>query len=200
MFDLATAKTRLGIVGTLQDTQLNVAIGAALSLAEKYCDRQFLYFAETARFYYTGSTSLQLRRYPLEQVVSITDTQNNSVIAATDYKVHLGAGLILFSGWRTATEIDVSYAGGYKTLPDDLELALWSIFDNVWAAIPGGGLTVGSAAGSGGVIKSIDVPDVGKIMYDTTNAAAGGATTGFLTSGTRMLLDLYRAESSVGAG
>jgi hypothetical protein len=204
MFDLATAKTRLGIVGTLQDTQLNVAIGAALNIAEKYCDRNFLYMAETARFYYSASNALKVRRYPIESVTSVTDTKNRTPIASTDYKVDLKDGMILFSGWRFAEEIDVSYTGGYKTLPDDLELALWSIFDNVWATLPGGGLTIGATAGSGGTIKSIAIPDVGTVQYDTSSGAGGGAGSGaggkYITDGVRMLLDLYRAESAVGAG
>ncbi len=41
-WDIATAKTKLGIVGTLQDTQLQADLDTALAIAAKYCDRKFM--------------------------------------------------------------------------------------------------------------------------------------------------------------
>lgn len=203
MFDLAAAKTKLGIVGTLQDTQLQAALDVALAIAEKYCDRKFMYAAEVASFYLVKAQALKLYRYPVEQIVSITDTSGGTTIGSDTYKAHLSSGSILFDGWHSAREIDVSYAGGYKTLPADLELALWDIFNSVWSATPGWGAAAGAAAPAAGAIKSITVPDVGKIDYDlsggTASGGAGGAG-GYITPVAEMLLDKYKAESAVGVG
>lgn len=192
MFDLATAKTRLNIVGTLQDAAVQASLDTAMALAERYCSRQFTYAAETASFYYPLSTTLQLSRYPLEQVVSIKSGSTNLV--STDYKASLGTGQILFSGYRGGDQIDVTYAGGYKTLPADLELALFSIFDAVWAAMPGAG--AGAVSAGGQVINSITVPDVGTIRYESSGAGAGSssASVGLIPAVSTAILDLYKLE------
>ena len=77
-------------------------------------------------------------------------------------------------------------------LPADLELALWMIFDQVWATLPGGGAGT-SAAGQG--IESITIPDVGTIRFGSGGAsgAAGGAS-GVLPLSSTTILNLYRLE------
>ncbi len=204
-WDIATAKTKLGIVGTLQDTQLQAALDTALAIAEKYCDRKFMYAAETASFYMVKAQALKLYRYPVEQIVSITDTSGGTTFGTDTYKAHLASGTILFDGWHSAREVDVSYAGGYKTLPADLELALWDVFSSVWSLTPGWGASAGTGAPVAGAIKSITVPDVGKIDYDLSGGAAAGSGAGagaggYLTPVAVMLLDKYKAESAVGVG
>lgn len=204
-WDIATAKTKLGIVGTLQDTQLQAAIDVALAVAEKYCDRQFQYAAEVASFYHVKAESIKLYRYPVEQIVSITSVSGGSNIGATDYKAHLSSGTILFKGWRNDEQIDVSYAGGYKTLPADLELALWDVFNAIWSSTPGWGAAAGTGASTAsGAIKSINVPDVGKIDFDVSGGAAAsssiGGLGGYITPLASTLLERYKAESICGAG
>lgn len=205
MFDIATAKTKLGIVGTLQDVQLQAAIDTALAIAEKYCDRKFMYAAETASFYMVKAQSLKLYRYPVEKITSITDPSGGTTFGTDTYKANLNDGVLVFDGWHSAREIDVSYAGGYKTLPADLELALWDIFNSVWSATPGWGATVGAVAPASGAIKSITLPDVGKIDYDISGGAAAGSGAGsgaggYITPVAVLLLDKYKAESAVGCG
>ena len=143
MFDLATAKARLGIavVDTTKDTLLSGAISAALSIAENYCDRKFLYAAESQKFNHFHGATMSLIRYPLVNVTSVA--KNGAGVSG--YKVISSTGQIEFDHPVRHDELTVQYTGGYTVLPDDLLLALWRIFDVVWGAIPGGG--AGGAVG-----------------------------------------------------
>ena len=189
-FLLNDAKTRQGILpaDTTKDTILQVTLDTALALAETYTNRRFMYAAETATFHYPFGQSLQLNRYPLEQVVGVTPV-GQVAIGTDQYQVILGAGQIKSLGWLSAKQIDVVYAGGYKVLPADLELALWMIFDQVWASIPGGGAGT-SAAGNG--IESITIPDVGQIRFSKDHSAGVGS--GVLPLSSTTILNLYRLE------
>ena len=195
-FLLNDAKTRKGILpaDTTKDAILQVALDTALALAETYCNRRFMYASEVATFHYPCSQSLQLNRYPLEQVVDITPV-GQGAIGTDQYQAILGAGQIKSLGWLSAKQIDVVYAGGYKVLPADLELALWMMFDEVWAGIPGGGLAVGGVS-SADVIKRITLPDVGSIDLDTGSSknSGGGAAGGLIPFGAAAILNLYRLE------
>lgn len=167
MFDLATAKTRLSITDTTQDALLTVGIDTALAVAERFCDRKFGYAAETVKFYHFYGDTLFLPRYPVESIVSVTGLPTN-------YKVHNRLGMIDLPGAQSIEEATVSYTGGYKVLPPDLELALWSIFDNLWPSIKSSGTSsLGSSA-----VASITVPDVGTIRFDNSGAGAGAGGAG----------------------
>ena len=193
MFDLATAKTRLGlaVVDTTKDTLLSSAISAALSIAENYCDRKFLYAAESQKFNHFHGVTMSLIRYPLTVVTSVT--KNGAGVSG--YKVINSTGQIEFDHHVRHGELTVQYTGGYTVLPDDLLLALWRIFDIVWGSLPGGG--AGGAVG-GQAINSITIPDVGTIRYEASGAAGGagaGAANGLIDNVTAALLNFYRREN-----
>ena len=90
--------------------------------------------------------------------------------------------------------VTVQYTGGYTNLPDDLLLALWRIFDVIWSDMPGGGAAAGAAAVD--KIKSIEIPDVGRITMDTGgNSSAAGSSSGLIDNVTAALLSFYRREN-----
>jgi hypothetical protein len=186
MWDLATAKIRLGIVpgDTTQDTAIQTALNTSLELAEKYCDRFFLYAAQRARFYYTRAESYSLTRYPIDQVTSIS--------TSAAHKVHHVAGMIEFPGYVFDEELTIEYTGGYKVLPNDLELALWMLFDKVWSNISG----TGGGAPVGG-IRSFRVGDI-SLGFDTgaaaSSASSQGAFGGLIDPIAAGILNLYRRE------
>jgi len=169
-----------------------VSLDTALALAETYCNRHFMYKAvELETFSYPFAQGLQLTRYPLESVASVTPV-GQTAIGTDTYQAVLKTGQIKSLGWLSAKQIDVVYAGGYKVLPADLELALWMIFDEVWASMPGGGAGT-SAAGNG--IESITIPDVGTIRFGKDGAAgAAGGGGGVLPLSSTTILNLYRLE------
>ena len=161
MFDLATAKTRLGIVGATQDVEIQAALDASLAIAEAYCKRQFTYAAEEAHYYHVEAGFLFVPRYPIEQVISVVRENGQSDVK---YKVNKSSGFLDLHGRYSDEELSVTYAGGYKVLPDDLILALWGIFDVIWPVASGqGGGTVGG-------IESVSLTGVGTVRF------GGGAT------------------------
>ena len=192
-FDLATAKTRLGILDTTQDALLQIGLDTAIALAENYCKRLFPYASEVAHFYYPTANTLSLPRYPVEQVASITGTKSGAAIS--DYKVDKSAGLIEFGRHdyyhRGPNQIDVTYAGGYKTYPADLELAFWMIFDTLWPTLSSTG---GAAPTTGGAVKSIS-SDGARIEYDVSGGSVAGvdSDTGLPTMSIN-ILDNYVKE------
>ena len=191
MFDLATAKTRLGITGTGQDALLQVALDTSMALAERYCDRKFTYAAETVKFMHFAGRTMFLPRYPIEQVLSSTGLPSET-------KVHHRLGTIEFHGEQFIEDASISYAGGYKVLPDDLELGIWMILDQVWPSVnqTGGG---SSLAAGGSAITSISVPDVGTLRFDTggqSGSNVGGlSAVGLIPAISINLLDYYRRRT-----
>ena len=179
-FDLATAKLRAPSL-VVPDLVIQGYLDAALAVAERYCGRSFLYKAETARFYYWLGAALQLPRFPVEQVTTVTGLAANQA----SWKLHHLAGQVEFGQQIYSPEIAVTYAGGYRILPPDLELALWLIFDSVVSASQGGG-SIGA-----GAITSISVPDVGTIRMEGSKGASGANNAGLLPSSSIDLLSRY---------
>jgi hypothetical protein len=169
-FDLVAAKARLNLSGSSSDAMVQVAIDTALAIAERYCDRAFLYKAETASFYYFMGEALQLPRYPVEQVSTVTGFTNT-----INYRLHHSVGQVQFGHQVSSDYATVTYAGGYRVLPADLELALWAIFDDVWTELQP---TSGSSTSGSGAITSISVPDVGTIRMEGSGKSSGNGGAG----------------------
>ena len=182
MFDLSTAKTRLNITGTTQDTALQVALDTALALAETYCDRYFMYQAnEIEKFVHAHSNTLSLKRYPIEMINS----------GAGEHHYGQDSGVVYLHDNSFQHETTVDYNGGYKTLPLDLEFAFWMIFDNLWPTISSTG---GAAPTTGAAVKSIS-SDGARIEYDVSGGSVAGvdSDTGLPTMSIN-ILDKYRRE------
>lgn len=193
MFDTATAKTRLNITGTLQDAAINASISTALAVAERYCDRQFAYATDTVKFYEFFGHIMFLPRYPVASVISVTGLPSK-------YYVNGRLGSIEFGGDVHVADATINYVGGYQVLPADLELALWLLFDDIWAITPGGGSGAGASGGSGSQISSISVPDVGTLRFDNGKSANAGAganigAVGIIPANAINLLEPYRRRT-----
>lgn len=198
-WDLVGAKARLQIADNSKDALIGSVLNAAKSIAENYCDRKFDYTAEIATFTHPHGNTLSLPRYPLVSIVSVTHGDNATPAATSAYHWIAGTGQIVFDhSLSRAHKITVSYAGGYTTLPDDLLIALWRIFDALWADTPGGGAAVGAGVVGGQAINSITIPDVGTIRYESSGGGAGGAGAGaaggIIDNVTGALLSFYRRE------
>ena len=160
MFDLATAKTRLNITGTTQDAELQMALDTALALAETYCDRYFMYQAnETEKFVHAHSNTLSLKRYPIEMINS----------GAGEHHYSQDSGVVYLHDNSFQHETTVDYNGGYKTLPLDLEFALWAVFDTVWGQMN----NVGGTPSAGGAVKAISSAGQ-RVEFDTSGGAVAG--------------------------
>ena len=162
-FDLETAKNRLNITDASKDDEIQLALDTALSVAENYCDRKFMFESSVVEdFIFKTNESFAVERYPIDKINS---SENESGQAVTDnlYTVDQDAGLIRFAKGYPNQSFTVNYDGGYKVLPLDIELALWSIFDKIWAmtqSSTGGGVVVGG-------IESVAITGVGSVKYSS---------------------------------
>lgn len=162
-FDLETAKNRLNITDASKDDEIQLALDTALSVAENYCDRKFMFDTNVVeKFIYKTNESFAVERYPIDKINS---SENESGQAVTDnlYEIDADAGLVRFAKGYPNQSFTVNYDGGYKTIPLDLELSLWSIFDKIWAmtqSSTGGGVVVGG-------IESVAITGVGSVKYSS---------------------------------
>ena len=162
-FDLETAKNRLNITDASKDDEVQLALDTALSVAENYCDRKFMFETNVVEdFIFKTNESFAVERYPIDKINS---SENESGQSVTDnfYEIDADAGLIKFSKGYPNQSFRVDYDGGYKKLPLDIELALWSIFDKIWAmtqSSTGGGVVVGG-------IESVAITGVGSVKYSS---------------------------------
>ena len=181
MFDLATAKTRLNIVGAVQDAEIQAALDASLAIAEAYCKRRFKYSSETESVYHDSKGYLFLERYPIDHVTTITAEDHNAV----KYKINKTAGYLDLHGRYSFEQVDVVYTGGYKVLPDDLIVALWAIFDGVWKSQTGGDGTVGA-------IESVSLTGVGTVRMGSGNSGIAGVSSGAIPDLATAILSNYK--------
>ena len=182
MFDLNTAKTRLNITGTTQDAALQVALDAALAIAEGYCDRKFMHTAtQVETFTHSAGNSISLIRYPLDSDPTLAGDQKT-------YKFHADwqNGVVHFDGGIAEHKLKVTYSGGYVTLPGDLEYALWGIFDGVWTQMQSAG-----SVSAGGVDK-ISLVGVGSISYSGGSGGGSGGSGDPVSGYVQAVLDGYR--------
>ncbi len=201
MLTLTEAKVRLGILpaNTAQDATITAVAGAALAIAEAYCRRKFALKAEVETFHHFRGRTLPLARYPIRSVTSVRSG------AGMDLKHEdaRGLGQIELDGMVYVDRLTVEYIGGFDPAapPADLWLALWTIFDYLWAQTPGGGVAAGGSSGaSAGGISKVAITGVGSIEYAT---GGGGSSVGAASGGGVMsalplaagILDLYRREA-----
>jgi hypothetical protein len=172
-FDLKSARVRVGLPAddTSKDAQLIGSINAALAIAENYTDRYFVWVEnEKARFYYEASKRYSLKRYPIEEVIEVIDSDGRF----PEYRTHHLVGRIELKNYNYAEELEITYTAGYRVFPADLELALWGIFDATFVSIDkamsGEGISGGSGTGYGD-IQSINIPDVGTVSFASTSSA-----------------------------
>ena len=183
-FDLAGAKTRLNIVGTAQDVEIQAALDASLAIAEAYCNRKFAYADVTEEAVFDGGGRLSLERYPVDHITKISAKGYTN----QKYDLNKRAGLLFFHSYGFSEFVDVTYGGGYVTLPDDLVVALYSIFDGIWAA------SQGSTGPSVGAIESVSLTGVGTVRMSTGGSASTGGASGAVPAMASAILSAYRRE------
>lgn len=182
-FDLATARVRTGVGAgnTHKDPQLNAALQGALFFAEKYCDRKFKSAIESEEFIHFNESEVQLCRYPIASV-GLVDSDGSSI---TNYHLDSKLGRIVFDSRVTAHVLTIDYSGGYAVYPDDLEMALWHLFDHCWVIIDG-------TAKLNQTVKAITSAGA-KVEFDVSSSSIGSS--GMNDPFTASVLDFYRREA-----
>jgi hypothetical protein len=170
-----------------KDALINEAFSSAIGVLETYLNRILRFGNYTETFVHFAGKVAPLKAYPIDRVMV--------VICATgfepSYHIDRVVGDLHMDTFVRAHELSVSYSGGYRAFPSDLALAAIMTFDNVWAALNS---SAGAVSGAG-EIKSISVPDVGTISYQSAGAASGGkAGLGYIPGTVIDVLSKYRRE------
>lgn len=217
LLDLDKLKERLGIEpgDTSKDTTITVVGAQAQALAENYCDRKFDYEEDDETF--SGVTlSFQVRRYPIDEIVSITrgddlDLPPPNTVPLAVRRTDTAKGLVWPSrwGWGGAWPVlRCVYTGGFQEAPTDLEWALYQIFDTLWASTPGGGAEPGTiGSGAFDEVKRFSVVGAYSVEMGSTGDVGGGSGSGggdnvwgILTPASTSVLDGYRRAARIGIG
>lgn len=203
-FDLATAYTRSGLTASAANNLvLNGELDVTLAMVEQYLDRLLLFRRENVQVIHLHANTIQVSRYPIAQVVSVQNANIATISTATavgnvgTYLVHNAVGMIVFDEWTaTGRDVRVTYDGGYKVFPADLEWALWQTFDAVRAAAAGG------ATVAAGTIESVSITGVGTVRYASGAASAaavaspGGGGSSLIPATAFGVLDHYRLKAA----
>jgi hypothetical protein len=202
---IETLRTRIGLAADddTRDAEIELAEAQALALCESHCDRRFLLLEELEQIWPVGR-SLMVRRYPIEEVLAITDAQG-VILETSTYQVINESGIISCRGcgWGAyRVPVKVEYIGGYDPLPADLEYAMLAVFDVLWAETPGWGASAGVPPDA--ALAKVSVVGVGSLDFErggsvsSTNNAAKGL--GALPATATATLQRYLNHTVMGGG
>jgi hypothetical protein len=144
MADLVTInayKAFRGITGTTDDTRLNVIVPSVSNLVKNYCGRSFIdYYASDKVQTFSikwPQNVVFLSEIPLVSITSVkefeSETEGAAYITLTAdqyrYDTNLDAVYRIDAGYRKdfpqgINSVEVTYKGGYSSLPEDLKLAV----------------------------------------------------------------------------
>ncbi len=182
---VAAVKDELGITGTSEDEKILTWIRQASSMIAGYCNRVFAEETLSEQFRLTREEAvLQLRRWPVSSITSITQDEDDPLDGDTDYEFDPDTGQV----WRLISDIRVSwaaqkivvvYVAGYELLgelPYEIERAAISLVK-----------LYRSSATRDPMLKSESIPDVWEGTYWVGAPPGGG-----LPPEVTVLIDPYR--------
>ena len=185
MISIEILRERIGLDSTdkSEDVKLTAAHLATMNIAENYLDRKLDKMNEIEEHYHKSGGVISLRRYPIETINSIT----SDGAALTDYQLDDETGLIYAEARLSAKHLVINYEGGFDEYPEDLELAILDLFDNVYSQ----SITTGDSSLSGAV-SGYSIAGVGSIKFDTSEGSSWG---GIMPATSAAIFDQYRRES-----
>jgi hypothetical protein len=184
---LANVKAELGITNGASDTLLARYITGASKAAMQFCNRVFAVETLSEQFLAGRnwhSPKLQLARYPLTAVTSVTEDEE-LLTAGEHYTpnyqngqlLRLGGDSVSLSCWSSRS-ITAVYSSGYEAVPSDLEDAVIRMVTKRY-----------SAKGRDATLKSEEIPGVMSATY----WIATGDEAGNITPDVADILESYRA-------
>lgn len=152
---LAELKAYLSITDDTQDTLLTIFMNSANSYVEKYTGRKFDSAEYTQLFDWKGQVALSVKNYP---IITLTSVKYNSWTLSTpvredfdanSYKASNDNWLIQFISpiSRDFSNIQVTYTGGFATIPWDLKLATLKYAATSYNLMSSDGITKESVSG-----------------------------------------------------
>lgn len=195
--ELADVKEYLGYAedDTSRDAQLQVILDAAFANVKSLLGRN-LERGIYMDIFQAQAQKVYVRESPVEEFTTVAI--GSSLIDPGEYMEFKPNGLLFFKNftnyWRhidlpEASLLQVTYVGGYTTLPADIRLAMLTAIQTVDTAQK-------QLSTSGGVVKRVSVYDVGVTDYMTPLAGTDTSLRNNLASG----LGHYMSSDAMLAG
>jgi hypothetical protein len=143
------AKDFLGVSDNADDGRLEMYINMATDFIENYCQRRFKTGNYVDEVYSgDGSDSLVLKNYPITALTSIqkntayNNSSNWETVSTEDYFYDSLSGVVENIGRFTIgrNNFKITYAGGYTTIPYDLQYACMVIVEAMYRKKKSGGV------------------------------------------------------------
>ena len=151
-----------GITGTANDTALGAIVTAVNAKVARYLDRTIETGTFTEFYSGTGGETLRLKNYPITSITSVEerdDSGSYTTLDSGEYRFNSASGLLFRIGARagivrSSFEDDaprarvgiwpcwadgfdnyrVVYVGGFAAVPADLQMAIYTVIDEVVAS------------------------------------------------------------------
>jgi hypothetical protein len=178
-------KSYANITSTNFDAQIDSLIPKISELIKSYCRRTFIDYVNDSKIETTNGgygPALNLVEYPVIAVQSVDYSEDygqtyTSLEEYVDYAVDIENGQIvnILSGdWpKVVNGYQISYTGGYETLPDDLKLAAFDLITYYMK--------------NDSAIHSNKAPGTNSVQIEYVTSTA-------LPSHIKRILDLYKAS------
>jgi len=195
VFDLASAKDRLGIVDASKDDAIAATLLATVAAVERYLDRGIAErkaYVEEHFYLRGGQCILTSWLYPIDAIIAVADDDNQPIdVEAYDTTT----GLVYLKNVSAPARISSAIDGGYNLVdgsaPADLMTALWIVFDALYSSVDGGS----GGVGLHGSIESISAVGIGTVKYSSGSAASGGTDGGLIPLSAAAILASYRRHT-----
>lgn len=179
---LDSLKVFLGIDDNSQDAELSLLVEDAIQMCDEYLGRQ-LDLGSWLEEFPGLSDGIVVRNWPITELVSIEDSSGNPLDLDDVYWtprrnvirfVPKSGSRHTSSAWSCPAPIVVNYSAGYTGT--DIPMWVKTCVNYIAAALynlQGTGASV--TTGSTGETKSMTIPGVYKVDYDTSDSTSGGA-------------------------
>lgn len=129
-------------------------MNSAMAIVDQYCHRNFAFVENcTERFIVNATKTLQVKRFPLTAIDSITYVNGLEV---SNYLFDAESGIVVFNQDAIQTQVEITYSGGFDPIPPDVLLALQGVCRKLLSDENGD---------SNQSVRRIQTPDVGMVEY-----------------------------------
>lgn len=179
LLTLEEVKEILGIIGPVQDSNIESLIPVVTGWIEGACNRGLEFKAETHDSFSDIGNTVYLYRFPIVTVYSVTVNGQN---ALSNYDIDTKRGVLVSRSHLNCAynKLSIVYDGGFQPVPADLALAFASIIGDQIGVVPPS--TSSSSGGGSGTapLKSLTLGSgaLGVSFQSSSSSSSSGGITG----------------------
>lgn len=174
------------------DSAITAYLEAATAIIETYCNRTFTSGTVTAEVHDGGDRFVLLKRPPVTSVTTVVE--NGTTLASTGYLSYQSGLLLRMAGGRPTAwypklaTVEVTYVGGYTTIPFDVRDVCVRIAGRAFQA----GAAFAAAPVSAGAVKSVTLAGSDAVVYADAVTGSVAVAAVQLTEEDKTTLNPYR--------